>query len=51
MDNNYTDINKTNIHLSPKESLNSNGEQSHREVIVCFVDVSVIVVHDCLNFL
>jgi hypothetical protein len=26
---NYTDINKTNNHLSPKESLNSDGEQLH----------------------
>jgi hypothetical protein len=30
MDNNYTDINKTNNHLSPKESLNSNGHQFHQ---------------------
>ena len=29
MDNNYTDINKTNDHLSPKESLNSHGQQLH----------------------
>ena len=29
MENNYTDINKTNNHLSPKESLNSDGEQLH----------------------
>ena len=27
MVNNYTDINKTNNHLSPKESLNSDGQQ------------------------
>ena len=27
MVNNYTDINKTNDHLSPKESLNSDGQQ------------------------
>jgi hypothetical protein len=47
MVNNYTDINKTNDHLSPKESLNSDG----CEVIVCFVDVSVIVVHHCIFFL
>ena len=26
---NYTDINKTNNHLSPKESLNSDGHQLH----------------------
>ena len=25
----YTDINKTNNHLSPKESLNSNDHQLH----------------------
>jgi hypothetical protein len=25
----YTDINKTNNHLSPKESLNSDGHQLH----------------------
>jgi hypothetical protein len=25
----YTDINKTNNHLSPKESLNSDGQQLH----------------------
>jgi hypothetical protein len=43
---NYTNINKTNNHLSPKESLNSDGE-----VIVCFVDISVIDDHHCLNFL
>ena len=30
MDNNYTDINKTNNHLSPKESLNSHGQQFHQ---------------------
>ena len=29
MDNNYTDINKTNNHLSPKERLNSDGQQLH----------------------
>ena len=27
MDNNSTNINKTNNHLSPKESLNSDGQQ------------------------
>ena len=27
MDNNYTDINKTKDHLSPKERLNSDGQQ------------------------
>jgi hypothetical protein len=26
---NYTNINKTNNHLSPKESLNSDGHQLH----------------------
>ena len=26
---NYTDINKTNNHLTPKESLNSDGHQLH----------------------
>jgi hypothetical protein len=25
----YTDINKTNNHLSPKETLNSDGQQLH----------------------
>jgi hypothetical protein len=29
MDNNYTDINKTNNHLTPKECLNSDGHQLH----------------------
>ena len=29
MVNNYTDINKTNDHLSPKESLYSDGPQLH----------------------
>jgi hypothetical protein len=29
MDNNYTDINKTNNHLTPKKSLNSDGQQLH----------------------
>jgi hypothetical protein len=69
MENNSTNINKTNNHLSPKESLNSDRQQFHQyqenehyhsifitlnvlmlndlrwEVIVCFVDVRVIVVH------
>jgi hypothetical protein len=27
---NYTDINKTNNHLSPKESLISDGQQLHQ---------------------
>jgi hypothetical protein len=27
MDNNYTNISKTNNHLTPKESLNSDGHQ------------------------
>ena len=30
MVNNSTNINKTNNHLSPKESLNSNGQQFHQ---------------------
>jgi hypothetical protein len=30
MDNNPTNINKTNNHLSPKESLNSDGQQFHQ---------------------
>ena len=30
MVNNYTDINKTNNHLSPKDSLNSDGHQLHK---------------------
>ena len=29
MVNNYTNISKTNNHLSPKESLNSDGQQLH----------------------
>ena len=29
MVNNYSDINKTNDHLSPKERLNSDGQQLH----------------------
>jgi hypothetical protein len=29
MDINYTEINKTNNHLSPKESLNSAGHELH----------------------
>ena len=29
MVNNSTNINKTNNHLSPKESLNSDGKQVH----------------------
>ena len=29
MVNNYTNINKMNNHLSPKESLNSDGQQLH----------------------
>ena len=29
MENNYTDINKTNYHLTPNESLNSDGNQLH----------------------
>ena len=30
MVNNYTNINKTNNHLSPKESLNRDGQQFHQ---------------------
>ena len=30
MVNNSTNINKTNHHLSPKESLNSDGQQGHQ---------------------
>ena len=29
MVSNFTKINKTNIHLSPKESLSSDGQQFH----------------------
>ena len=29
MVNNYTNINKMNNHLSPKESFNSDGQQLH----------------------
>ena len=29
MVNNYTNISKANNHLSPKESLNSDGQQLH----------------------
>jgi hypothetical protein len=46
MVNNSTNINKLNNHLSPKESLNSDGQ-----VIVCFVDIGRIVDHHSLNFL
>jgi hypothetical protein len=30
MDNNSTNINKTNNHLSPKEKLNSDGQQLYQ---------------------
>ena len=30
MDNNSTNINKTNNHLSPKESLNCDGQQFYQ---------------------
>ena len=30
MVNNYININKTNNHLSPKEKLNSDGQQLHQ---------------------
>jgi hypothetical protein len=60
MVNNSTNINKTNNHLSPKESLNNDGQQFYQyqqnqqfmwEVVVSFVDISVIVDHHCLSFL
>jgi hypothetical protein len=65
MVNNSTNINKTNNHLSSKESLNSDGQLFYQyqqnkqspltffrwEVIVHFVDISRIVDHHCLNFL
>jgi hypothetical protein len=50
MVNNSTNINKTNSHLSPKESLNNDGQQFH-QYQVCFVDIGGIVDHHCLNFL
>ena len=34
MDINYTDINKTNNHLTPKESLNSDGHQLHQYICI-----------------
>jgi hypothetical protein len=46
MVNNSTNINKTNNHLSPKESLSSDGQQ-----FVGFVVIGSIVDHRCLNFL
>jgi hypothetical protein len=55
--NNSTNINKINNHLSPKESLNSDGQQFHQyqqnkqSPIVYFVDIGGIVDHHCLNFL
>jgi hypothetical protein len=57
MVNNSTNINKTNNHLSPTESLNSDGQQFHQyqqnkqSPIVCFIDIGGIVDHHCLNFL
>jgi hypothetical protein len=45
MVNYSTNISKTKNHLSPKESLNSDGQQ------VCFADIGGIVDHHCLNFL
>jgi hypothetical protein len=60
MGNNSININKKNNHLSPKESLNSDGQQFLQyqqktffrwEVVVRFVDIGRIVVHLCLNFL
>jgi hypothetical protein len=50
MVNYSTNINKTNIHLSPKESINS--ESFFRwEVIVCLVDFGRIIDQHCLKFL
>jgi hypothetical protein len=46
MVNTSTNINKTNNNLSPKEILNSEGQQ-----IVCFVDIGAIIDHHCLSFL
>jgi hypothetical protein len=40
MVNNYSNINKTNNNLSPKETINSDGQQ--------FVDSGGIVDHHCL---
>jgi hypothetical protein len=58
MANNSTNINKTNNQLSPKESLNCDGQQLHQyqaffrwEVIVRFVDIGGIVGHRSLSFL
>ena len=62
MVNYSTNINKTNNYLSPKESLNSDGQLFHQyqkneqspltwRKIVCFVDISGTVDHYCLNFL
>jgi hypothetical protein len=62
MVNNSTHINKTNNHISPKESLSSDDQQFHPyqqnkqshftkgKFIVCFVDMGGIVDHHCLNF-
>jgi hypothetical protein len=49
MVNNSTNINKTKNNLSPKESLNSEGQQFHQ--YQRFVDIDGIVDHHCLNFL
>jgi hypothetical protein len=59
MVNNSTSINKTNNHLSPKESLNCDGQQFYQYqqtkqsplTIVCFVDIGGIVDHHSLSFL
>jgi hypothetical protein len=57
MVNNSTNINKTNNHLSPKESLNNDGQQFYQyqqiqqPPLVGFVDIGGIVDHHCLNFL
>jgi hypothetical protein len=51
MVNYSTNINKTNNYLSPKESLNSDGQLFRWEVIVRFVDIGGTVDHYCLNLL
>jgi hypothetical protein len=54
MFNNSTHINKTNNHISPKECLNSDGQQFHQyqqNVIACFVDIGGIDDHHCSSFI
>jgi hypothetical protein len=46
MVNNSTNINKTNNNLSPKESLNSDGQQNFHQ----YHQNKQIVDHHCLNF-